>query len=129
MYNCTFSTVGVWRGVPNCIARLTGQIVQIGKPKKFSMYCIQYCFICRPSDSSVSKDDGIGRRTVATLALAAYLLSNKVQGYNNLLLYCVWPPIKTEFMTKIEPLRALNLSTIFSEKKYCVREKKLQHMC
>ncbi len=33
----------------------------------FSMYCIQHCFICRPSDS---EDAGIEPRTVATSALA-----------------------------------------------------------
>jgi hypothetical protein len=34
------------------------------------MYCIQHCFIRRPSDSSVSKDAGIVPcRTVATSAL------------------------------------------------------------
>ncbi len=43
----------------------------------FSMYCIQHCFICRPSDSTVSEDAGIQPRTVATSALAAYLFSNK----------------------------------------------------
>ncbi len=37
----------------------------------FSMYCIQHCFICRPSDSIVSEDAGIEPRTVATSALAA----------------------------------------------------------
>jgi hypothetical protein len=31
--------------------------------------CIQHCFICRPSDSTVSEDAGIETRTVATLAL------------------------------------------------------------
>ncbi len=36
----------------------------------FSMYCIQHCFICRPSDSTVSEDAGIEPRTVATSALA-----------------------------------------------------------
>jgi hypothetical protein len=35
------------------------------------MYVIQHCFICRPSDSTVSKDAGIEPRTVATLALTA----------------------------------------------------------
>jgi len=34
------------------------------------MYCIQQCFICRPSDSTVSEDAVIEPRTVATLALA-----------------------------------------------------------
>jgi hypothetical protein len=36
----------------------------------FSMYCIQHCFICRPSDSAVSEDTGIELRNVATSALA-----------------------------------------------------------
>ncbi len=35
------------------------------------MYVIQLCFICRPSDSTVSEDTGFEPRTVATLALTA----------------------------------------------------------
>ncbi len=35
------------------------------------MYVLQHCFICRPSDSTVSEDAGIEPRTVATLALTA----------------------------------------------------------
>jgi hypothetical protein len=34
------------------------------------MYDTQHCFICRPSDSTVSEDAGIEPRTVATTALA-----------------------------------------------------------
>ncbi len=34
------------------------------------MYDIQHCFICRPSDFTVSEDAGIEPRTVATTALA-----------------------------------------------------------
>ncbi len=41
------------------------------------MYVIQPCCICHPSNSTVSEDAGIAPRTVATLALTAYLLSNK----------------------------------------------------
>ncbi len=33
------------------------------------MYCIQHCFICRPSDSTASEDAGIEPRTVVTTAL------------------------------------------------------------
>ncbi len=33
----------------------------------FFLYVIQYFFICHPSDSTVSEDDGIEPRTVATL--------------------------------------------------------------
>ncbi len=36
----------------------------------FCSYCIQHCFICRPSDSTVPTDAGIEPRTVATGALA-----------------------------------------------------------
>jgi hypothetical protein len=35
----------------------------------FSMYCNQHCFICRPSDSTVSEDARIEPRTVATSAV------------------------------------------------------------
>ncbi len=38
---------------------------------KWITVCIQHCFICRPSDSTVSNDAGIESRTVATLALAS----------------------------------------------------------
>jgi hypothetical protein len=31
------------------------------------MYEIQHCFICRPSDSTVTENAGIGARTVATI--------------------------------------------------------------
>ncbi len=36
----------------------------------FFMYDIQHCFICRPSDSTMSGDAGIEPGTVATTALA-----------------------------------------------------------
>ncbi len=36
----------------------------------FSLYDVQHCFICRPSDSIVSEDAGIEPGTVATTALA-----------------------------------------------------------
>jgi hypothetical protein len=35
-------------------------------------YFIQHCFICRPSDSTVSEDAGIDPRTVATSALTDF---------------------------------------------------------
>jgi hypothetical protein len=36
----------------------------------FLKYFIHYCFICRPSDSTVSEEAGIEPRTVATMPLA-----------------------------------------------------------
>ncbi len=44
----------------------------------FSMYCIQHCFICRPSDTTVSEDAGIEPRTVATAALAVDALTTQL---------------------------------------------------
>jgi hypothetical protein len=42
-----------------------------GRFFKVFMYFIQHCFICRPSDSTLSEDAGIEPKTVATSALAA----------------------------------------------------------
>ncbi len=44
-------------------------------------YCIQHCFICRPSDSNVSEYAGIEPRTVATLALAVRSSNNSARSY------------------------------------------------
>ncbi len=46
----------------------------------FSMYDIQHCFICRPSDYTVSEDAGVEPRTAATAVLAVRR-SNHL-GYN-----------------------------------------------
>jgi hypothetical protein len=35
------------------------------------MYVIQHCFVCRPSESTLSEDAGIEPRTVVTLAMTA----------------------------------------------------------
>jgi hypothetical protein len=40
-----------------------------------SKFFIQHCFICRPSDFTVSEDAGIEPRTVATLAIAIQIFS------------------------------------------------------
>ncbi len=42
----------------------------LGDLFSFVQYNIQHCFICRPSDFTVSTDAGIEPRTVATSALA-----------------------------------------------------------
>jgi hypothetical protein len=42
----------------------------------FFKYVSQHCFICRPSNSTVSENVGIKPRNFATLALAVSLLSN-----------------------------------------------------
>ncbi len=43
------------------------------------MYDIQHCFICRPSDSTVSEAAGIQLRTVATTALAVRRSNHSVR--------------------------------------------------
>ncbi len=52
----------------------------------FSMYCIQHCFTCRPSDSHVSEDAEIEPKTVATLALTVRR-SNHSARYHPLWIY------------------------------------------
>ncbi len=47
----------------------------------FFMYVIQHCFICRPSESTVSEDAGIKPRTVATLALTARLFNHSARSH------------------------------------------------
>ncbi len=87
MYYCTYSTVGVYLTIncapsrTNCATR-QAQKINRGMFLIFfsSMYCIQYCFICRPSDSTVSENDGIEPKPIETSALAAYLLSNRYKG-------------------------------------------------
>jgi hypothetical protein len=45
------------------------------------MYCIQHCFICRPSDSTVSEDAEIEPRTVATSAFAVRRSNNSARSH------------------------------------------------
>ncbi len=45
------------------------------------MYCIQHCFICRPSDSTVLEDAGMEPRTVATSALAVRRSNHSARSY------------------------------------------------
>ncbi len=48
------------------------------------MYALQHCFICRPSDFTVSDDAGIEPRTVVTLALTARCTNNSARYYPQL---------------------------------------------
>jgi hypothetical protein len=49
------------------------------------MYVIQLCFICPPSDSTVSEDAGIEPRTVATLALTVRRSNHLARSHPQLL--------------------------------------------
>jgi hypothetical protein len=48
------------------------------------MYDIQHCFICRPSDSTVSEDAGIEPRTVATTALTVKCSNHSARSHPHL---------------------------------------------
>jgi hypothetical protein len=48
------------------------------------MYDIQHCFICRPSDSTVSEDAGIEPRIIATTALAVRRPNHSAKSHPNL---------------------------------------------
>ena len=63
------------------VSRLKNRRVTPNREEILSKYCMQHCFICRPSDSTVSEDAGIEPRTVATSALAVrrpYLLARSL---------------------------------------------------
>jgi hypothetical protein len=47
------------------------------------MYSIQHCFICRPSDSTVSKDAVIEPKTVATDGGIAVLYAERKLSVNS----------------------------------------------
>jgi hypothetical protein len=47
----------------------------------FFMYCIRHCFICRPSDSTVSEDAKIEPMTVATSTLAVRLSNHSARSH------------------------------------------------
>jgi hypothetical protein len=49
------------------------------------MHCIRHCFICRPSDSTVSEDAGIEPRKVATTALAVRRSNHSAKSHPQIL--------------------------------------------
>ncbi len=58
---------GAGQGLPDGIIFLKGDFLAF----YFLMYDIQHCFICHPSNFTVSEDARIEPRTVASLALTA----------------------------------------------------------
>ncbi len=71
----------VMKRLENFLHLLTGRFFDF-----FSMYCNQHCFICLPSDSSVSEDAGFDPRTVATSALAVRRSNNSARSHPIILL-------------------------------------------
>ncbi len=75
------------------------------------MCCIQHCFICRLSGSTVSEDAGIEPRTVATFALAVKRSSHSARSKPQMLIFYMYRPkdssiifIKTITATETEHL-------------------------
>ncbi len=65
---------------------------------------IQHCFICRPSDSTVSEDAGIAPRNVATKALAARRSNYSARSH---------PPTRLDFNhTRLDLITLLDSSTL-----------------
>ncbi len=56
----------------------------------FFVYDFQHCFICRPSDSTVSEDAGIEPTTVATTALAVTVRRSPLARNNLNILFFVY---------------------------------------
>jgi hypothetical protein len=54
------------------------------------MYDIQHCFICHPSDSTVSEDAGIEPRTVATTALAVRRSNHSARSHPDILFHVIY---------------------------------------
>ncbi len=74
-------------------------------------YFIQFCFICRSSDSTVSKDAGIEPRTVTTVALAVRRFNHSARSHSRrlhktwLLYYRCWRSWTRCARTAAWPLR------------------------
>jgi hypothetical protein len=95
------------------------------------MYFIQHCFICRPSDSTVSEDAGIEPRSVATSALAVrrsslWAISHPQVGYISstarLYLIELWDyDYQTVIFFFYRTIGITNIKFIlFIEPKYCI---------
>jgi hypothetical protein len=89
------------------------------------MYCIQHCFICRPTDSTVSEDAGIEPRTVATSALSVrrsnhyarshphYARSHPLAHYLVFFLICCLPTWSPSFRSTYERNTELPHCSVF----------------
>ncbi len=75
------------------------------------MYCIQHCFVCRPSDSTVSEHAGIEPRIVATTALAVRRSNQSAKSHPCII---VWPP---QGVTRRRRLSLLTNSVLVYEPK------------
>ncbi len=77
------------------------------------LFFIQYCFICRPSDSTASGDAGIEPRTVDTSALAVRssshsATSHPLLGYiSSTSTFCIFENMRQIFPSKINDNNSL----------------------
>ncbi len=84
------------------------------------MYCFQHCFICRPSESTVSEDAGIEPRTAIT-TLTVRRSNQSAISHPPINFKFVWARIKIDFAKLIKNLSKtrwqsrLDISLIFFE--------------
>jgi hypothetical protein len=62
-------------------------IIKQGDVFGFFMYFIQHCFICLPSDSTVSEDAGIEPRMAATMAFAVRRSNHSGRSHTRLAIF------------------------------------------
>jgi hypothetical protein len=75
------------------------------------MYFSQHCFICRPSDSTVSEDAGIEPRTIVTTALAVRRSSHSATSHPQDSESTEWPRIllKTQTVPELHAAAFLDI--------------------
>jgi hypothetical protein len=75
-----------WNHLKGIFYRFVGDNILQGDFFGFFLFLndIQHCFICRPSDSTVSEDAGIEPRTVATTALTVRRLNHSARSHPQL---------------------------------------------
>jgi hypothetical protein len=78
VYGIVFGVTPDMKIISFGVRRLKNRRVTPNREEILSVYHIQHCFICRPSDSTVSEDAGIEPRTVATSALTVDALTTRV---------------------------------------------------
>ncbi len=70
VYGIVFGLTPYLKIISFGVRQLKNRRVTPNREEIFSKYCSQHCFICRPSDSSVSEDAGIEPKTATSSALA-----------------------------------------------------------
>jgi hypothetical protein len=82
------------------------------------MFCIQHCFISRPSDSTVLEDAGIEPRTVTTSALADRRSNQSARShpllFAGIIKLCTVAVVCEKYRQFVEPLPLVGASSIWA---------------